>query len=82
MNQDLLLSPKFSKKLPRYDSHDPSMANHEDIFNIDVNSFIITENKTKEDFSNANITNSFSEGGDIFANEHLCRKLNNLYDQQ
>lgn len=80
MNKNHLLSPNFSRKFAHCeDNRDQLMNNQEDIFNIDVNSFI--NDHEDEEFTNIIITNSFSEGGDIFNNEELCQKLSCLYNQ-
>lgn len=85
MNKDNLLSPNFSRKLPRSEvlGNSPT-SNHEDIFNIDVNSFIVSEQAPIEEIldSKSLISTSFSDGANIFSDEELCQKLSSLYIQE
>lgn len=82
MNSDLLLSPTFSKKLPQNFNSDSSSNNQEDIFSIDVDSYIVSEQNRDEENDNVVIKNSYSESGDIFTNENLCQKLQCLYNEK
>lgn len=86
MDRNRLLSPNFSRKLPRDDDLEKfTLSNQEDIFNIDVDSFIKTEKDNTEEEeepldSKTFISPSYSDGANLFCKEEICEKLNHLYN--